>query len=130
MKNEAIIKETLQSLKSGLLFFAGFWLAGWLGAPIIWLYIAASTLIIYVNVTRKKKPGELLLDFLWLSLIILAAVYLGYWLGGSGFLGVMIIVLIFSGIVLFRRRKLYMSWIYHIEEEFLYGERLRRKKKK
>lgn len=123
-EDKRLILDTLKASRFGLLLFAAFWIAGWLGAPIFWLYLAATFLIGFSHGRKRSPAKEAFIDWVWLTLIIIAAVWLGALLGGKGFLGLLIIVLVFSVILLWRRRSLYMNWVRHIEKRFLYGETL------
>lgn len=129
-EDKELIMETLKASRFGLLLFTGFWIAGWLGAPVISLYIVASGLICYAHMKNKDHPKKLLIDFAWLTSIIILAVWLGALLGGKGLLGLGIIVLLFSLIIIWRRRDLWLQWVHHIEKRFLYGETLEEKRRK
>lgn len=126
--DKELIRETLKASRFGFALFIGFWIAGWLGAPIILLYTVASVLIFFGHVKNNNTAKEFLIDYLWLTGIILSAVWLGAFLGGKGLLGLLVLGVLFALIILWRRRKLWLEWVYHIEERFLYGKRLRRKK--
>lgn len=99
------------------LIFSVFFLAGVIifKPSLFWLIIIISLLTLYSGFRALTPIKELLKKLFVNNLFLLIIVFLWRFLGSRGFIGFLSAILIVVGVILYRRRKLFIKTIRDVE---------------
>lgn len=109
-------REILLGSIPGVFISIAAFLFAWIVHPNLWVFLSFFLLItLSSNIYFAYKKGwvvgawgkQLLYNLLSTSAFIIVLYYLGAWLGDYGFLGLLLLVMIIVGVMIYRRWDLY-----------------------
>lgn len=129
-EDKKLLKETLLSTKKSLFYILIIWFLAIIGVPLVIIVGLVSAYIIVEGLWSKKKLSTIFKQVILLLLVVSIAFWLYGLFGAYGFLGLLLVAVLFATYIIITRWKQYMFWIRHIEKRFLYGETLEERRKK
>lgn len=124
-EDKRVISESLKETWPGLLLTLGFWGLAWLtgGNFSLIIVVIIVGMVSYdaykVTTGSESRDGLRLIKKCTIAFAFLyGIVWLNFFLGGYGLLGFLLLVTFLSSMILYRKRRLYMRWVRHIETRF------------